>query len=271
MQHLLTDERFQRARLRVLTDTEEHAGIGMLSEKTLHRMLKFTVAPDESCHEVKVLGRVADVLTDGGIVEIQTRSLHRLRPKLETFLPAYKTTVLYPLPHEKQLRWIDPKTGEISPARRSPKICTPIDAVCELYSLSDLLLHEGLTVYLVFLDVEEYRYLDGWSYDNKKGSNRCERVPAALLGTLDLRSAEDYRPFLSPELPDEFTASEFGKLYGFRGKAVYSALKVFLAIGLFEKIGTRGRSALYCRTDAKQETETACATLSEIEQEDLCE
>ena len=246
MQHLLTDERFQRARLRVLTDTEEHAGIGMLSEKTLHRMLKFTVAPDESCHEVKVLGRVADVLTDGGIVEIQTRSLHRLRPKLETFLPAYKTAVLYPLPHEKQLRWIDPKTGEISPARRSPKICTPIDAVCELYSLSDLLLHEGLTVYLVFLDVEEYRYLDGWDKERKRGSTRAERMANRLHSALRLGCAADYRAALLPDaLPAAFTVKEYARAVKTKPRWAYAAIRMLISMGILAHTDTRGREFVY--------------------------
>ena len=255
--------------------------IGMLGEKSLHSILKRFITDDPTCYEVRILSKdggkahryVADICIGDRIYEIQTGGFYPLIPKISYYLNEtdYDVTIVHPIPAVRYKVWIDPETGSVESRKKSPRRGYAEDALRELFWLRDMIMHPRFHVRLLFLEEEEYRYLDGWSYDKKKGSNRCERVPAALLGTLDLRSAEDYRPFLSPELPDEFTASEFGKLYGFRGKAVYSALKVFLAIGLFEKIGTRGRSALYCRTDAKQETETACATLSEIEQEDLCE
>lgn len=57
-------------------------GIGTLGEKTLHRVLKAYFQPDPSKCEVRVGPYVADALTGSGIVEIQTRSFYKLRPKL---------------------------------------------------------------------------------------------------------------------------------------------------------------------------------------------
>jgi hypothetical protein len=138
------------------------------------------------------------------------------------------------------------------------------DTLKELFWIREFLPSPRLHVRLLFLEEEEYRYLDGWSKDKKRGSNRCERVPIALLGTVDLHDKEDYLGFLMPELPREFVASEFGALFGFRGKTVYSALKVFLALGIVENIGKRGRSTLYRRTDLSESEETfVCAPTEE--------
>ena len=158
-------------------------------------------------------------------------------------------TVVHPIPRVRYKVWIDPATGEAAERKRSPKKGRAEDALKEIFWLRELLLSPRLHIKLLFLEEEEYRYLDGWSRDKKRGSNRCERVPAGLLGRVDLVSAADYGAFLPPELSAEFTASELGKHLGLRGKAIYSALKVFLATEHVKQIGTRGRSALYARVD----------------------
>lgn len=249
---VFTEARFQAARIRVLSDTQEHTQIGMLSEKTLHRMLKFTVEPCEERHEQKVLGRVADVFSDGHIYEIQTRTLFRLRPKLQTFLSAYPTSVIYPLPHVKHLRWIDPETGEIGPRRRSPKVSTPFDAIPELYRLSDLLSHENLTVYLVFLDVEEYRYLDGYGPTRKHRSTRAERMAEHVHSSVRLSCADDYRSvFLPSALPSPFTVKEYAKAARIKPRWAYTGIRMLMTMGIVSHVGMRGREYLYAPSAAR--------------------
>ena len=58
-------------------------GIGTLSEKTLHAVLKRYYEPYGDNHEVKIGGYVADIVGEHGIIEIQTRNFDRLRKKLE--------------------------------------------------------------------------------------------------------------------------------------------------------------------------------------------
>lgn len=243
---VFNEARFQAARIRVLSDTAEHTQIGMLSEKTLHRILKFTVEPREEYHERKVLGRVADVFSDGRIYEIQTRTLYRLRPKLAAFLTEYPTTVIYPVPHIKHLRWIDPETGEIGPRRRSPKVYTPFDAIPELFRLTDMLLNERLTVYLVFLDVEEYRCLDGYGPTRKHRSTRAERMAEHLHSTVRLGCVDDYRAvFLPPELPSPFTVKEYAKAARIKPRWAYAGIRMLMSMGILSHVGERGREYLY--------------------------
>ena len=58
---------------------------------------------------------------DGEIIEIQTRQFNRMRGKLQAFLPLYPVTIVYPIPYEKWLIWIDEDSGELSKKRKSPK------------------------------------------------------------------------------------------------------------------------------------------------------
>lgn len=81
------------------------SGVGTLSEKYLHALLKNFFEPDKSCHEVKVGRFTADILhSDNSITEIQTRSLNKLREKLEYYLlEGHKVRVVYPFRTENGL------------------------------------------------------------------------------------------------------------------------------------------------------------------------
>ena len=68
---------FEEAKLRGLLHLQEKGGIGTLSERCLHAVLKYWVEPDESRHEVRLpCGLVADVFDGERVVEIQTGSLY---------------------------------------------------------------------------------------------------------------------------------------------------------------------------------------------------
>ena len=84
----MTDkERFDWARDKIVGTVRERQGIGTLSEKTVHAVLKNYYAPDEDMHEIPIEGSVADIYTGTEIMEIQTRSFDRMRDKLRKFLP----------------------------------------------------------------------------------------------------------------------------------------------------------------------------------------
>ena len=237
----------------------ESLQIGVLGEKSLHSILKRFITDRNECCEIPILSNnekdkhryIADVCMDGKIYEIQTGGFYPLIPKLTYYLTEtdYDVTVVHPIPRIRYKVWIDPETGALQSRKKSPKTGKAEDALREIFWIRHLLSHERLHIRLLFLEEEEYRYLNGWSYDKKRGSERCERVPAALLGAVDLKGADDYRLFLSDELPNAFTAAELGRALGLSGKAVYCALKIFLTLGYFEAIGKRGRSVLYGKTE----------------------
>lgn len=152
-------------------------GIGTLSEKTVHAVMKNYYAPDTDMHEIPIENFVADIYTGQEIIEIQTRAFNKMRRKLDAFLPLYPVTIVYPIPHIKWLSWIDEETGETSPKRKSPKTGNPYMAFIELYKIRPYLSNPNLHLKLALLDMEEYRLLNGWSRDKKKGSERYDRIP----------------------------------------------------------------------------------------------
>lgn len=219
--------------------------IGTLGEKTLHAAVKFYLEPDPTCHETPYLGFVADILNEDGIFEIQTRSFDRLRRKLAVFLEQSPVTVVCPLPHVKYVQWLDPVTGEISRRHKSPKTGQPWHILPELDRICDLLDHPRLRILILLLDVDEYRNLNGWSRDGKRGSTRLERIPLSLYQEIWLREKPDWQALIPPGLSPEFTRQELASLGRFSDRQSSRALRVLCRLGLCRRCGSRGRAYLY--------------------------
>ena len=237
------EERLAAARLAAQREPTK-GGIGTLGEKQLHAILKYYYEPDPVYHEVPLQGYVADIRTPERIIEIQTRSFNKLRQKLAVFLQEAPVSLVYPLPYRKWLRWIDPQSGEVSEPRKSPKTGQAAEACFELSMIQDLLTHPQLRVILLLLDVEEYRYLDGWSRDRKKGSSRAERLPLAIVEELCLDSPRDYLRLLPSGLPQNFTCAELAQAARLSTKRSQQLLRCLYKLGVLER-HKQGRSYLY--------------------------
>ena len=244
-------ERFLRACEAQAAAPRSADGVGTLGEKTLHACLKRYFEPDVRCHETKLGRYVADVVNASGIVEIQTRGFHRLRGKLEAFLAEGPVTVAYPVAEEKWLCWVDVETGEVTKRRKSPKRGQAFEVLPELYGILPLLRESGLRICVVLLELEEYRRLDGWSADKKRGSARYERIPLSLRGEVWLRGPADYAALAPEALGERFLAAEFGAAAHLRGRRAWRALRVLVEMGAIERVGQRGRAYEYARTGAQ--------------------
>ena len=235
-------------------------GIGTYSEKRLHKALKHFFCDDESCHEVRIKpdgsigkkgdsgrgGFIADIFRDGEIIEIQTGSLYSLKSKLRFYLEQtdYIVTVVHPIAGVKYLSWIDTEDGSIKSRRRSPKKGSLLDALPELFWISDMLDNERLHFCFPILEIEEFRLLDGWSRDKKRGSNRFERIPNELLD-MKCVAARRVSSLLPEGLPSEFTSRELSRLIGFKGRRLYNVLSLFCNIGAVKKGEKKGKSFVY--------------------------
>lgn len=236
---------FEQAREKVIGIARERHGIGTLSEKTVHAILKYYCAPDEDMHEIPIENYVADIFTGTEIIEIQTRSLNRLRDKLQVFLNCCPVTVVYPIPYEKWLIWIDEESGACTKKRKSPKTGSAYDAFKELYKIKSYLLHDNLRLKLVFLNIEEYRLLNGWSYDKKKGSTRYDRIPTELVNEIDIERREDYMQFVPYSLPEQFTTADFAKQAHIARSTAQVVVHLLHHTGMLERVGRQDRSYLY--------------------------
>ena len=242
---------FELAVKAVLESTKEQRninngyGIGTLSEKTVHAILKRYYEPNEDYHEVPINGMVADIYREGKIIEIQTRSFNKMRSKLDKFLPEYKVTIVYPIPYIKNLIWIDEETGNLSKKRKSPRKGDYYDAFYELYKIKMYLDNPNLSFRFVLINIDEYRLLNGWSRDKKKGSHRYDRIPTELVGEMSIDRIEDYVQLLPIELPDEFTTSDYKEVAHISEDSARLGLHILNYIGVIENIGKQGRKNLY--------------------------
>lgn len=238
---------FEQTCEKIIDTKREGGGIGTLGEKTVHAVLKNYLVPDQSFHERKIGSFYADIADENGIIEIQTRNFDKLRKKLEAFLAFSPVTIVYPIPHTKWLRWINEETGEISQPRKSPKSGSPYLVFRELYKIKNYLLHPNLRLHIILMDLEEYRYLDGWSRDKKKGSTRSDGIPVELVDEVIIHNPLEYNKLIPEILPETFTSLDYQKAARLRRADASTALNILYYVGAVKRIGKKGRAYLYSR------------------------
>ena len=238
-------KQFEAARNKIIGIQRERHGIGTLSEKTVHAVLKNYYAPDEDAQEIPIENYVADIYADGEIIEIQTRNFNTMRNKLQAFLPLYPVTIVYPVPNEKWIIWIDEESGELSQKRKSPVKGNIYSVFRELYRIKMFLKNPNLHLRVVLLNMEEYRLLNGWSRDKKKGSSRYDRIPTELVKEITIDCLQDYLQFLPYDLPDEFTTADFAKKVHITEALSRTALNILHYVGVAERVGKNGNSYVY--------------------------
>jgi len=241
----MKQELFQTSCSLVIAQALQGNGIGTLSEKTIHAVLKHYYSPDASCHEQKVKNFVADILIEDHIIEIQTRHFYTLRRKLEAYLPEYEVTIVYPIAHTKWLSWINEETGEVSKPRKSPKTGVAYQIFPELYKIKEYLVNPNLRLKIIIMDLEEYRFLDGWSQDKKKGSTRNDGIPVALFDEMVIATKDDYHKLLPANLPKQFTTKDYKKAAGVSQGIASTALNILYHMNTIDRVGKQGNAFLY--------------------------
>lgn len=155
-------------------------------------------------------------------------------------------TVVFPIAHRKRIAWIDPESGEVvKKARYSPKTGSFNDAMRHLYSIRGFLGNERLEIKLLLMNMDEYRLLDGWSRDRKKGSHRAERVPLEICGECTIRSPEDLDVMIPTDLPHPFKAKDYTSRARQTPRSAWYSLKLLCELGLIEQVGKDGKAFLY--------------------------
>lgn len=240
-----TEERFERAKEKIIGEERERHSIGVLSEKTVHAVVKHYLEPDPAKQEVQLAGMVADIYTGKEIIEIQTRSFDRLRKKLSVFLEIVPVTVVFPIPDVKWLIWIDEESGEFTGKRKSPVKGNPYMVFPELYKIKPYLKHPNFKLKILMIDMEEYRMLNGWSRDRKKGSSRFDRIPVALKEEWDFVRKEDYMALVPYGIPEPFTAKDFYQYAKFPARLSGIVMNILTYLEVIKRVGKQGRQILY--------------------------
>lgn len=220
-------------------------GIGTLAEKTIHAALKNYFA-DEEYQEVPLCGFVADALTPDGVFEIQTRNFYTQRRKLEAFLPENRVCMVYPVRYRRTVNWIDPETGEIGKGRKSPKIDRGYGIFHELYGIREFINHKNISFCIMYINSDEFKYLDGYGSNRKIRASRMDGVPTELVAEVNLCVPEDYRMFIPDDLMDvEFDSLSFSRMAKIDRGTAQKALLILKQLGVVKQIGQLRSGIIY--------------------------
>ena len=211
--------------------SEERGGIGVYKEKRLHRMLKLAVSDNTLDHEVKVGTRVADVLCNGEITEVQTGSLRPLASKLEYYLENtdHRVCVVMPIIAKKTIIRLSADTGEVLRKRFSPTKKGYADALFGLFYLGQIFPNDRLTIKILLIEAEEYRYSERVRY-RRSGAYDSELFPVGVMDSREVRQHKDVMALL-PQVDTEITAKEFSKLTGLKERDASMLLSFLMGAG----------------------------------------
>ena len=104
--------------------------------------------------------------------------------------------------------------------------------------------NRNLRLRFLLLDMEEYRLLNGWSSDKKKGSCRFDRIPTKLVDEIVIERIEDYVQFIPPQLI-RFTSAEFAKAAHIRRPLAQTTLNILYEVEAVVRVGKQGNNYLY--------------------------
>ncbi len=220
--------------------------IGTLGESHLHAALKAMYAQPGDVLEADYNGYIIDILRGQQLIEIQTRSLGSLRPKLTALLPQHPILLVHPLP---KLKWIQrqPATNPLPPRRKSPKQARLEDAFRELLHIADLLPHPNLTIGLAFIEIEEVWREDGQGSWRRKGWSITERRFLSLHSERHLNGLADYAALLPATLPEQFTNAQLSSHLRIPGSLAGKMTWTLTRAGVTRQVGRAGRAHLFER------------------------
>ena len=238
-------DRFQKIVDKIYDREKELQGIGTLGEKTIHEVVKNFYCSAAQFQEQKVGRYVADIAYSDQLIEIQNGNFNKLRGKLQAFLPEHEVTVVYPIPVVKKVYWLDPETSELSAGHKSPKKGSAYDAFPQLYRIRPFLSDPHLHFHFFLLDMDEFRLLNGWSRDRKRGSQRYDRLPGSLCEIVQIECSKDYLRFFPPTLPENFISKDLAREAHISLSLAQSCLLICKGLGVVTEAGKKGRSILY--------------------------
>ncbi|MBR4224789.1 MAG: hypothetical protein IKR73_08270, partial [Oscillospiraceae bacterium] len=218
-------------------------GIGTRYEGSVHAVLKNYFVPDQSSQEISVGRFIADIVSEDGVIEIQTSHFKNLYDKLEAFLPVCHVTVVYPVYVNKDIVTISPE-GTVIGRRRSPLKGTAYDIFRELFSIAPFLTNKALSIVIVMLECEEYR-IKADTDGKREKPHVTDRMPTKLVGEIRIDRPEDWEQLIPCLRKTEFTSTELTNIYHVSRKYASIALSALYKGGILKRLGKRGNAFRY--------------------------
>jgi hypothetical protein len=221
-----------------------NTGIGRLSERSLHAALKEYLRQPGDQFEVKLGRYVIDIVRGDLLIEIQTRHLYALRPKLRRLLDGGRRIhLVHPLPAE---RWIvrEDVAGRHISRRKSPKRAAACDVFGELVRVPDLAAHPNLTLEALLIQEEQVWRDDGQGSWRRGRWSLVDRRLLGVAGSAVFARPADYLALLPP-LPEPFNNADLAAVKGWNRHLAGKTTYALRAMGLLELMGKQGNSHIY--------------------------
>jgi len=227
--------------------------IGKLAEKSMHAALKVLLARPGDQLECELGGYVIDIIrpsnddTSHHCIEIQTRNLAKLKPKLQALLDTCPIQVVYPIAQERFIVRVD-TNGVIRSRRKSPKHGTIFHLFPELVSLPIFIAHPHFSLTVLLIREEEIWLDDGRGSWRRKHWSIYDRRLLEVVQAIPLTAPADYAALLPPDLPPEFDTHELATAIQqprFLAQKMAYCLRM---MGVLAVAGKRGNALIYGRT-----------------------
>ena len=187
-----------------------------LNESKLHNSLKILYQElYEGKIEVEQDGHVYDIVTkNGNIIEIQTKNLAKLLPKiLDTIEHGHNVKLVHPVPLVTRIELKD-EEGKIISNRKSPKKGSIYCIFRELTGIYPLMTNPHFSLEVVEIEMTEERLRTAEPVQSKNGRRRFRRDwiktgkrLESIINTRRFSKTEDYLALL-PALPQTFCAKD---------------------------------------------------------------
>jgi len=185
-------------------------------ETSLHRQLKERYAAGDAAIEQRVGNYRIDVVRGKQLVEIQLAPLTSIRDKIAALLKKHDVLVVKPIIVTKHLVKRLREGGPVVSRRRSPKRRTLIDVFDELVHFTRVFPHRRLTLEVVLVEVEEWRYPGHGRRRRYRDNDHLveDQHLVEVHAVHQFRTAADLRRLLPPALPQPFHTGQLAEGLG---------------------------------------------------------
>ena len=222
--------------------------IGTINEGDLHHALKMLYAEDNVALEATVGEYVVDILTNDGIIEIQTRGFSKIKQKIANLTQNHHVTLVYPIPRRLTLVKVD-SNGEIT-RRKSPKESGLPEIFGELVAMPQQLQNPNLTLEVVYIHEEETRVprtsKRRW---RRRDFQRQGRRLVEVLERQRFFRMDDLFDQYSSGLPTPFSSKDLAHTLERNVRVGRQAAYCFRIAGVTHVVGKEGNSLLYSRSE----------------------
>lgn len=228
----------------------ESPGIGLYAERGLHAALKTVYATRPGARlEVRVAGKVVDVVLPDEFVEVQTRNIGSISEKILHLACVKPVRIVHPVIIETIIERIDPGDHSLASSRKAKTRRNFYSVFDELVRAPLVIASPNVRFDVVLVRVRELRVRDGSGSWRKRGDRVLSRDLASIITTISLESRADWLALIPAALAAPYESASLGASLGISVHQARKVLYSFARAGLLREAGKTGNRKLYTGTE----------------------